>query len=145
MIDSFNDMQKRVLHILNFLLSDWLRDITCTLSCSVIGYGPYQLALLLWRFMRIMPIKQTRMKGNVLFHVILDAGKRFVLKLVSALHDEVGVITPQIMKNDGYSTGELKVQVARIVSGTSKCTSEVTVISHSISTKLFSANNNDKE
>ena len=57
-----------------------------------------------------------------------------------ALHNEVGVVASEIMKNDRNSTRELKIEIASVMGRPSEFTSKIAVISNPINSKFFSTN-----
>ena len=79
-------------------------------------------------------------EGNILLHIVWKAIDGLVLQLSRDLHNEVGVIASEIMKNDRNSSRELKIQIASVMGRPSEFTGEVAVISEPINTKLLSTN-----
>ena len=89
---------------------------------------------------RVKKIQLADREGNTLFHTVWNAIDGLVRQLFRALHNEVGVVASEIMKNDRNSTRELKIKIACVMGRPSEFPSEMAVISNPIGTKLLSSN-----
>ena len=83
-------------------------------------------------------------EGNILFHIVWNAIDGLVLQLSCALHNEMGAVASEIMKNDQNSTCELKIQIASVKGCPSEFTSKKAVIFNPMRTKFLSIKCDDE-
>ena len=93
----------------------------------------------------IEKLKISNREGDVFFGVTCDAVDRLVLDLSKTLHDEVSVVTSEVVHDDGYtglgfwSFVIFVEKITLVVGGAAVFAREVTVVTHSIGSKLFTA------
>ena len=87
---------------------------------------------LIHKVQTVKKLQITQFEGNVLFCVFGNAGKLFLFVFSKILHEQMGIISLQVVKKHWDMLGIFKGQVAFVVGRSSVLSCQVAVISHFI-------------